>query len=83
MTHLTSTTKLQTIKQGFIDRGEALTEFCRKNDLDYQVTSQVLNGRLKGTRGQSHRAAVLLGLKPDPSRQKRKGSGTSAEAPSV
>jgi gp16 family phage-associated protein len=51
------------IKQGFRDRGETVADFCRKNQLDYDVTQRVLQGRSKGVRGETHRAMVALGLK--------------------
>lgn len=44
-------------------KGISVMEWARANDLSYFVVSQVLNGRVKGTRGESHRAAVLLGMK--------------------
>lgn len=72
--------RLADVRANFYSHGETMAEFARKHGLDYFAVVNTLSGRAKGTRGDSHRAAVLLGLKPDPSRQKRKGAGTSAEA---
>lgn len=53
------------------NRGITLGEWARANGFDPNLTSQVLNGRRKGVRGQSHKIAVKLGIKagelcPDP-----------------
>ncbi|EWS77524.1 DNA-binding protein [Xylella taiwanensis] len=44
-------------------RGMSIAEFARQHGLNYWITCQVLRGLRKGKRGESHRAAVLLGLK--------------------
>ncbi|NBI37266.1 DNA-binding protein [Xylella taiwanensis] len=41
----------------------SIAEFARQHGLNYWITCQVLRGLRKGKRGESHRAAVLLGLK--------------------
>lgn len=47
-----------------LDRqGISIAEFCRKHDLNKNLVSDLLNGRKKGKRGQSHKAAVLLRIK--------------------
>lgn len=47
-----------------LDRqGISIAEFCRKHDLNKNLVSDLLNGRKKGKRGQSHKAAVLLQIK--------------------
>lgn len=47
-----------------LDReGVSIAEFCRKNELNRNLVSDLLNGRKKGRRGEAHRAAVLLGIK--------------------
>lgn len=48
-------------------RGETVQEFCKRKELDYDATFSVLRGRTKGTRGESHRVFVALGLKAAPS----------------
>ncbi len=51
------------VREEFANRGESVADFARRHDLLDSTVHQVLNGRQKGTRGESHRAAVLLGLK--------------------
>lgn len=47
-----------------LDRaGLSIAEFCRQHALNKNLVSDLLNGRKKGRRGESHRAAVLLGIK--------------------
>lgn len=47
-----------------LDReGMSIAEFARNNGLNKNLVSDLLNGRKKGKRGQSHKAAVLLRLK--------------------
>ncbi len=44
-------------------KGISIAEFSRQNALNSNLVSDLLNGRKKGRRGESHRAAVLLGIK--------------------
>jgi gp16 family phage-associated protein len=44
-------------------RGVSIAEFSRKYGLNKNLVSDLLNGRIKGRRGEAHRAAVLLGIK--------------------
>ena len=44
-------------------KGVSIAEFSRKNELNKNLVSDLLNGRKKGLRGEAHRAAVLLGIK--------------------
>lgn len=50
----------------FAEYGVSISEFCRKHNLSRMAVVDLLRGAGSGTRGDSHRAAVLLGLKPDP-----------------
>lgn len=43
--------------------GKSVKEFADENSLDAATTYQVLAGTKKGKRGESHKAAVLLGIK--------------------
>ncbi|MCR4510853.1 DNA-binding protein [Pseudomonas sp. 32.2.56] len=43
--------------------GVSIAQFCREHNLNKNLVSDLLNGRKKGKRGESHRAAVLLGIK--------------------
>ena len=44
-------------------KGVSIAEFSRKHGLNKNLLSDLLNGRIKGRRGEAHRAAVLLGIK--------------------
>ncbi|MBK5415063.1 DNA-binding protein [Pseudomonas sp. TH31] len=44
-------------------RGMSIAEFSRKHGLNKNLVSDLLNGRIKGRRGEAHRAAVLLNIK--------------------
>lgn len=50
----------------FDAHGIAIKDWCETHGLDRYIVTDLLRGRLKGLRGESHRAAVLLGLKADP-----------------
>lgn len=43
--------------------GVSIAEWARANQASYSLTHELLAGRIKGHRGESHRIAVLLGLK--------------------
>ena len=47
----------------FAERGLSISGWARKHNLAPQYVYDLLNGRTNGARGESHRAAVLLGLK--------------------
>lgn len=42
-----------------------MADWARERGFSLQLTYSVLNGRLRARRGESHRIAVALGLKPD------------------
>ncbi len=52
-----------TVRKELNERGESIADFSRRFGLSESTVHQVLNGRNKGTRGEAHRAAVLLGMK--------------------
>ena len=56
----------ETAHQWLVDHGVAVTELARHNNLPRLVLVDLLRGRLRGHRGQAHRAAIVLGLKPNP-----------------
>lgn len=47
-------------------RGINLRAWCDEHNVSYQAARDLLCGRTRGRRGEAHRAAVALGLKPDP-----------------
>ncbi|TAM37823.1 MAG: DNA-binding protein [Burkholderiaceae bacterium] len=75
--------RLAVARASFKEQGTTVSDFCAEHSLSYNVVINVLHGRSEATRGESHRAAVLLGLKPVPSRQKRKSTSTGVGAQPV
>lgn len=51
------------IKRDLERQGRSIADLARSNGLRPSVVYDLLGGRIRGTRGESHRAAVLLGLK--------------------
>lgn len=56
---------LEIARRRFFIEGESVADWARERGFSLQLTYSVLNGRLRARRGQSHRIAVALGLKPD------------------
>jgi gp16 family phage-associated protein len=54
------------VRAEFVARGESIAEWARAHGYHQRTVHSVIDGRLKATRGVSHRIAVELGLKPDP-----------------
>lgn len=54
-------------RQAFDSRGESLTQWAIQRGFNPAMVSAVLHGRMKCDRGQAHRIAIELGLKPVPS----------------
>jgi gp16 family phage-associated protein len=44
-------------------QGKSVKDFADEHNLDLHTTYQVLAGKKKGRRGESHKAAVALGIK--------------------
>ncbi|OOX19135.1 hypothetical protein Xazr_09400 [Xanthomonas campestris pv. azadirachtae] len=75
-----STPAIRTAKQArqwLIANGISISEFARTHAVNRDVVSDLLRGRSRGNYGESHRAAVALGLKspPDSATQILKASG--------
>jgi gp16 family phage-associated protein len=51
------------VRKDFARKGLSISKWATRNRLNPNTVSDLLNGRKKGVRGESHRAAVLLGLK--------------------
>jgi gp16 family phage-associated protein len=47
-------------------KGITLKALCQQKNASYQAARDLLCGRTKGRWGEAHKAAVALGLKPDP-----------------
>lgn len=54
------------VKKMFTDYGITISSFCAQHQLSRMSVVDLLRGEGKGRRGDSHRAAVLLGMKPCP-----------------
>lgn len=64
--HTTLHERIKTTEQvraEFDARGMSIADFARKHGLSLAIVYGVLSGEKKGRRGESHRAAVLLGIK--------------------
>ena len=55
------------VRQAFIEDGVTVTEWAAKHGYSRQAVYAALNGRARGLRGEAHRVAVALGLRPAPS----------------
>ena len=51
-------------KEGFYLRGESVAAWALRHGFSAHTVYQVLSGRCHALRGDSHRVAVALGLKP-------------------
>ena len=50
----------------FRAQGINVSQWCRERNINRQVVVDLLRGKRRGYRGEAHRAAVALGLKPNP-----------------
>lgn len=55
---------LDEVKALFRQEGVSITEWAAANDVEPHHVYALLNGQSKGLRGDSHKVAVKLGLKP-------------------
>jgi gp16 family phage-associated protein len=60
------TEKLHRVKARFEAEGMSIAEWSRARGFDPKLVYRVLNGDVKGTRGQAHKIACELGLKREP-----------------
>lgn len=58
--------RLQELRAELRAKGVNLHTLCKEKGVSYQAARDLLRGRAKGYRGDAHKAAVALGLKPDP-----------------
>ncbi|MBK9236731.1 MAG: DNA-binding protein [Rhodoferax sp.] len=56
--------QLSVIRATFTSDGLSVADWARARNFSLPLVYAVLTGRSKGTRGESHRIAVALGLKP-------------------
>lgn len=57
--------KKDNLKANFELRGEVISDWAKKEGFDKRNVYAVISGRNKGNRGEGHKIAVRLGLKPD------------------
>lgn len=57
------TRTIEEVSADFSRRGLSVADWARENGVRPMVVYDLLQGRSAGKRGQSHRAAVLLGIK--------------------
>jgi hypothetical protein len=57
---------VESAHQYFIIHGINRSEWCRAMGLKVQTVTDILRGKGKGTWGEAHKTAVLLGIKPNP-----------------
>lgn len=51
------------VRAEFKRKGISISQWATANGISVLIVYQLLSGRRKGDRGESHRAAILLGLK--------------------
>ncbi|WP_310613054.1 DNA-binding protein [Limnohabitans sp.] len=69
----TNSERIKQVKADLVARGVSQVDFARDHGLDYNTMQMVLQGRLKGTRGEAHRVMVALGLKKDMKKEVKRG----------
>lgn len=61
--------------------GETVHDFCQVHGLSYHVVMALLHQRSAGSRGEGHRAAVLMGLKRGPIKKRMASSNPPVSQP--
>lgn len=51
------------VKEDLYRRGKSVPQVAKEIGVSPRIVYELLRGRLKGRRGDAHRAAVLLGMK--------------------
>lgn len=64
--------QIAAVRARLAERGKTVQDFCQEQRLSYHVVMAILHGRSAASRGEGHRAAVLMGLKRQPKQTKRK-----------
>ncbi len=77
--------QLKAAREGLFAQGESVQSFCQTHGLSYCAVMGVLHNRSRATRGDGHRAAVLLGLKtqPKPKRSPKAPSASQSLQPTA
>ena len=61
-----TTAQIRKKREELFALGINLRELCEQKGVSYQAARDLLCGKARGRRGEAHRAAVALGLKPAP-----------------
>jgi len=56
------------VRQEFIAHGINLSEWAREHNVSRFTVIDLLRGKRVGRRGESHKVAVMLGIKEDPAK---------------
>lgn len=51
------------VRADLVRRGKSVRQAAKEMGVSERIVFELLRGRIKGRRGQAHRAAVLLGMK--------------------
>jgi gp16 family phage-associated protein len=54
------------VQEWFETHGIAISDWAKENGFTANVVYTLLSGRTRGRRGEAHRAAIALGMKPTP-----------------
>lgn len=73
-----SATALEAVRHRFYVEGVSVADWARGHGFSSQLTYSLLAGRLRAKRGEAHRIAVALGLKPNADSQVAEGVSASA-----
>lgn len=63
--------QIAAVRARLAERGETVQDFCQQQGLSYHVVMALLHQRSAGSRGEGHRAAVLIGLKRQPPKKRK------------
>lgn len=61
-------------RQWFVNHGICIADWARHYEVSRYAVFDLLRKKRKGVRGETHRTAVLLGLKPDPEKLEEKAA---------
>ncbi len=64
-------TQVRRVRAWLSEHGISLSEWCRDNSVSRHTVNDLLRGKQHGYYGAAHRAAIALGLKPDPDHKEK------------
>lgn len=69
--HPFTSEQLAEFRARLVEHGDTVQDFCQAKGLSYHVVMALLHQRSAGSRGEGHRAAVLMGLKRQPPKKRK------------